>query len=31
MHDGKRWWVVSLMWQAETPELPLPAEYLPKR
>ena len=31
MHDGKRWWVVSLMWQAETPELPLPAEYLPKK
>jgi len=30
MHDGKRWWVVSLMWQAETPELKLPAEYLPK-
>jgi hypothetical protein len=29
MHDGKRWWIVSLMWQAETPELPLPAEYLP--
>lgn len=29
MHDGKRWWVVSLMWQAESPELPLPAEYLP--
>ena len=31
MHDGKRWWVVSLMWQAETPELQLPAEYLPKK
>lgn len=30
MHDGKRWWIVSLMWQAESPELPLPAKYLPK-
>ena len=31
MHDGKRWWIVSLMWQAESPELPLPAKYLPKK
>ena len=30
MFDGKRWWIVSLMWQAETPDTPLPAEYLPK-
>lgn len=30
MHDGKRWWIVSLMWQAEAPELPLPKDYLPK-
>ena len=29
MHDGKRWWVVSLMWEAENPKLSLPAEYLP--
>jgi hypothetical protein len=29
MFDGKRWWIVSLMWQAESPELPLPKEYLP--
>lgn len=29
MHDGKRWWVVSLMWEAENPKLALPAEYLP--
>jgi len=27
-HAG-RWWVVSIMWQAETPENPIPAEYLP--
>jgi hypothetical protein len=31
MFDGKRWWIVSLMWQAETPELPLPKEYLPAK
>ena len=30
MHDGKRWWIVSLMWQAEGNELPLPSKYLPK-
>lgn len=29
MHDGKRWWIVSLMWEAENPKLVLPAEYLP--
>ena len=29
MNDGKRWWIVSLMWQAESPDLPLPKEYLP--
>ncbi|WP_054112298.1 hypothetical protein [Brevundimonas sp. AAP58] len=27
-NDGTRWWVVSVYWQAETPTLPLPAEYL---
>lgn len=26
-HDG-RWWVVSIMWQAESPQNPIPAEYL---
>jgi hypothetical protein len=29
MHDGKRWWIVSLMWEGETPDLSLPAKYLP--
>lgn len=28
-HDGARWWILSVYWQAETPETPLPAEYLP--
>ncbi len=27
--DGKRWWVVTIFWQAESPEYPLPKEYLP--
>lgn len=27
--DGQRWWIVSVYWQAETPQFPLPAEYLP--
>jgi hypothetical protein len=26
-HQG-RWWVVSIMWQAETPQNPLPGHYL---
>lgn len=26
-HDG-RWWVVSVMWQPETPDNPVPARYL---
>ena len=30
MHDGKRWWIVSLMWQAENETLKLPAQYLPE-
>lgn len=30
LNDGTRWWVVSVYWQAESPENPLPAEYLPR-
>jgi hypothetical protein len=26
--DGKRWWIVSLVWRAEDEKLPLPARYL---
>lgn len=29
MNDGKRWWIVSLMWQAENATLKLPKQYLP--
>jgi hypothetical protein len=28
MWDGERWWVVSIMWEAEGPNRPLAAEYL---
>jgi hypothetical protein len=31
MNDGKRWWIVSLMWEGESPTLSLPAQYLPAR
>jgi hypothetical protein len=30
VNDGKRWWIMSIMWQAETPDTPIPAEYLKK-
>ncbi len=28
--DGKRWWVVTIFWQAESPENPIPEKYLGK-
>jgi hypothetical protein len=31
MNDGKRWWIVSLMWEGESPTLSLPAQYLPAK
>jgi len=31
VHDGKRWWIVNLVWRAEDESLPLPERYLPKR
>jgi hypothetical protein len=27
-NDGKRWWIVNIVWQPETAKLPLPDEYL---
>jgi hypothetical protein len=29
MNDGKRWWVVTIYWTAERPDLPIPKKYLP--
>ncbi len=31
MFDGKRWWVVTVFWEAERPDNPIPAQYLPNR
>jgi hypothetical protein len=31
MNDGKRWWIVTVFWQAEDDKNPLPAEYLKSR
>lgn len=28
LNDGKRWWIMSVYWQGETPETPLPKKYL---
>jgi len=28
--DGKRWWVVTIFWQSETPDTPIPAKYINK-
>lgn len=27
-NDGERWWVVSIFWENETPENPIPQKYL---
>ena len=27
--DGTRWWVVTIYWEEETPDTPLPKEFLP--
>jgi hypothetical protein len=28
LNDGKRWWIVSIYWQAETEDTPIPKQYL---
>lgn len=30
LNDGKRWWIVTVFWQAEGPDNPLPDKYLTK-
>lgn len=30
LRDGGRWWVVSIFWDAERPDNPIPAKYLPR-
>ncbi len=29
--DGSRWWIVSVFWQAESPDNPLPEKYINKQ
>jgi len=29
-HDGKRWWIVSVLWDEEPPDNPLPKEFAAK-
>ena len=28
LNDGKRWWVLNIYWQAESPDNPIPKQYL---
>lgn len=30
LNDGTRWWIITIYWQAESPENPIPATYLKK-
>ena len=27
-HDGSRWWIVTIFWDSERPDNPIPSEYL---
>lgn len=29
LFDGSRWWIISVFWQQESEEYPIPIEYLP--
>ena len=29
LNDGRRWWVVTVFWDSERPNNPIPAKYLP--
>lgn len=30
LNDGKRWWIVTVYWDSERPNNPIPAKYLPQ-
>ena len=30
-HDGKRWWISSVMWDGERPDNPIPKDLLPSK
>ena len=29
LNDGKRWWIITIYWDSERPDNPLPPQYLP--
>ncbi|TYA57286.1 hypothetical protein [Formosa maritima] len=29
LNDGERWWIINIYWTQESPENPIPSEYLP--
>lgn len=29
LYDGQRWWIVSIFWQQESEDYPIPEQYLP--
>jgi len=31
LNDGARWWIVTVYWQSEAPDIPLPEKYLPRK
>jgi hypothetical protein len=31
LRDGSRWWIASVVWDAERPDNPIPAPYLPSK
>ena len=31
LNDGQRWWIVTVFWDSERPNNPIPAKYLPPR
>jgi hypothetical protein len=31
LNDGSRWWIVDVYWTGETPETPIPEQYLPHK
>jgi hypothetical protein len=30
VHDGERWWIISVMWTSEDDDTPIPARFLPR-
>jgi len=30
-YDGKRWWVITILWQSESKDMPIPEKYISKK